>query len=101
CDEGDARLDEAAGQEAGLAELVAAVAGAGFVGLLREVEGFAGVAEDQGVGLLLELVHAAEGVDLIGLGCEGVDGLKEGAALADALVGHAARRDETLDAEVR
>ena len=72
-DEGDSGFHQAAGEQAGLAELIAAVAIAHGVLLLREVEGLARVAEDQAVGLLLELVHFPVDFLLVGLRGQGVD----------------------------
>ena len=59
-DIGHAALDEPPGQQARLPELVAAVAVAELVLLLRQVEDLAGIAEDQVVGLLFRFLQARQ-----------------------------------------
>ena len=88
-DVGDAALDEPAGDEAGLAESVAAVPIARLGRFLRQVEELPGVAEHELVRLFLGAVELPESA----VGGHGlaqlVELVKERPARALALVGHA------------
>ena len=73
-------------------KLVAAIAVAHRVLLLGEIERLARVAQNQPVGLLLELVHLAVDFLLVGLRCQRIHRFQQVAPLIDALLRHAARR---------
>jgi len=103
-DEGDAGLDEAAGEEGSLAETVAAVGGADFFGLAVDVERGLGLfGGDEVVPLAVVRVKAADGVAGGGVvvALDFVHELFEVSAAAEAPLGEAAGEGDVADAEVR
>ena len=95
-DEGNAGFHQAPGEQAGLAEHVAAVPGAHRVLLFAEIEGLARVAQDQAVGLFLVLVHSLEFGLAFGFFGERIHRFEQAAAFFHASCGHAFRRDNAL-----
>ncbi len=97
-DDARAGFDQAAGEEAALAERVAAVAVANFVGLIAERERFAGLAgRDEAEGRVVVFVEVVLGDGLVDFGHALVDHVAEAGAAIEPRFAHFGPQREVID----